>query len=204
MRNKNVVAFGGLAVVIALIAVSLAYAGFTQTLNINGSAGIKAAKWDVHFANLVESTSGSTVVGVPATIKSGNTSIGNYSVTFFNPGDSLTYTFDVVNSGNFSAQLTGVNIGVPSCKLTVTGQTNTNAINVCNNISYELFDATTGVKITAPDNGVVVANGGTRHLRLVLTYNNTTNETYIANNDIEITGLAVTLTYSQYGSYVAP
>lgn len=204
MNNKNYVVFGVLVLVISLIAISLAYAGFTQTLNIGGSASIKASKWDVHFANLVESTTGSTVVDIPATIKSGNTMIGDYAVTFSNPGDSLTYTFDVVNNGNFSAQLSGINIGVPTCKLTVTGQTNTNTVNVCSNVSYELFDATTNVKITEADNGVIAANGGVRHLKLVLTYKNTTDTIYLANADVEISGLAVTLTYSQYGNYTAP
>lgn len=204
MNNKNYVMFSVLALVISFVAISLAYAGFTQTLNVGGSAIVKAAKWDIHFENLVENTSGLAVVESPAYIKSGSTAIEDYAVTFSKPGDSLTYTFDVVNSGNFSAQLSSVDIGTPICKLTVSGEENINTANVCSNVSYELFDATTNVKITEADNKVIDANGGVRHLKLVLTYKDTTDTTYFANEDIEISGLAVTLTYSQYGNYTAP
>ncbi len=49
MRNKgtNNLIFSILALIVSLIAVSLAYAGFTQSLNINGSGTVKAAKWYV-------------------------------------------------------------------------------------------------------------------------------------------------------------
>ena len=203
-RSKNLRVFGFLALLVSLVAVSLTYAGFTQTLSIGGTATVLASKWDVHFNNLKQSASGTTVVNTPAQIKTGSTSIGDYAVTLYSPGDSLTYTFDVVNGGNYNAKLTGLTIGIPTCKVTVTGVTNTNTVNVCNNISYELFDVSTGSKLTTPDNGVLSANGGTRSLRLVLTYKATNNEDYIANADIDISGLDVTLIYSQTGNYVAP
>ncbi len=42
-RSKNYAVFGVLALIVSLVAVSLAYAGFTATLNINGTANVKAA-----------------------------------------------------------------------------------------------------------------------------------------------------------------
>ncbi len=203
-RSENFKVFGILAVVVSLLAVSLAYAGFSQTLTISGTATVKAAKWDVHFANLSQNTTGTTVVNTPAQIKTGSTSIGDYSVSFYSPGDSLTYTFDVVNNGNFAAKLTGLTIGTPTCKVTITKETNTNTANVCSNTSYELFDNTTGTKLTAADNGVIAANGGKRTLRLVLTYKTTNNEDFLAEADVDISGLGVTLSYTQYGGYVEP
>ena len=203
-KKEKYKTFGTLAVIVSLVAISLTYAGFTQQLTINGTANVKSSSWNVHFANLVQNTTGTTVVNTPAQIKSDTTQIGDYSVTLNSPGDSLTYTFDVVNSGSYNAQLTGLVIGTPSCKVMVTEETNTNTANVCSNLSYELFDVSTGNKITSADNGTLSANGGTRRLRLVLTFKSTTNTTLLPEADIEITGLSVTLTYTQNGNYVSP
>ena len=63
-RSKNYVVFGILALIVSLVAVSLAYAGFTQNLNINGTANVKSVKWEVKFVNL----SGEIATGTAAEI----------------------------------------------------------------------------------------------------------------------------------------
>ena len=54
-RNKNLVT-GVLALVVSVVAVGLVYSAFTQTLNINGTANVMSAKWDIYFANLANAT----------------------------------------------------------------------------------------------------------------------------------------------------
>lgn len=196
-RSKNYIVFGVLALVVSLVAVSLAYAGFTQNLNINGTANVKSVKWDVHFANLgtVQTTGTGAQLTAP-TIKSNNTVIGDYSVQVSTPGDTVTYTFDVVNLGNFNAKLTGVTIGTPTC----TSSNQSNATAVCSYITYKLYDATTNNEIATADNGLLAALTGVRHFKLVLSYSSTIPANSLPTADISVSGLGVTLTYTQDSS----
>lgn len=193
-RSKNYVVFGVLALVVSLVAISLAYAGFTQTLNINGSANVKSVKWDVHFANLGTAVTTGTASQLTApTIKSNNTVIGDYSVQLSTPGDSISYSFDVVNLGNFNAKLTGVTIGTPTCSATVQAD----ATKACGNLSYKLFDTTSNTEITTADNAVLAAKTGVRHFKIVLTYSSATTAEQLPSTDVTVGGLGITLTYTQ-------
>lgn len=198
-KSKNYIVFGILALVVSLVAVSLAYAGFTQTLTINGSGTVKTVKWDVHFANLGTAVTTGTGSEITApTIKSGATSIGDYVVQLASPGDSVSYTFDVVNAGNFAAKLTGLTIGTPSCSSTKTSEANV----VCNNLTYKLYDTTSNTELTAADNAVLTAKTGVRHLKIVLTYKDTTTAAQLPTADVNVSGLGITLTYTQEGTAV--
>jgi hypothetical protein len=198
-RSKNYVVFGILALIVSLVAVSLAYAGFTQNLNINGTANIKSVKWEVKFVNLSNEIATGTATELTApTIKSGSTSIGDYSVQLSSPGDTIAYTFDVINSGNFKAKLTGLTIDTPSCSST--NQSNANA--VCDYITYKLYDTTTNTEIAAADNGVINANGGVRHFKIILSYANNIPASSLPTADISVTGLGLTFTYTQDGNAV--
>ena len=196
-KSRNYVVFGVLALVVSLVAVSLAYAGFSQTLTVNGTATVKAASWNVHFTNLraVTNTGNASETTHPTLTA---TNIGDYAVVLRTPGDSITYTFDVENTGTFDAEWTGLSMNsTPTCS------GDTNATNVCNNITYELFENTT--KKTAADHSILAANGGKKTYKLVITYL-TSNSTSVlpATNDVSVSGLGVTFTYEQNGGYQAP
>ena len=82
-RSSNNLVTGMLALVVSVIAIGLAYAGFTGTLNINGTGNVVSSKWSIHFENLANATTtGTANVVTPATIKTGKTQIGDYAVTF--------------------------------------------------------------------------------------------------------------------------
>ncbi len=198
-KSKNYIVFGILALVVSLVAVSLAYAGFTQTLNINGSGTVKSVKWDVHFANLGNGvTTGTGSVVTAPTIKTGSTSIGDYVVQLASPGDSVSFSFDVVNAGNFAAKLSGLTIGSPSCSSSNPSEATT----VCGNLTYKLYDTTSNTEITAADNAVIAAKTGVRHLKIVLTYKSTTTAAQLPTADVTVSGLGVSLTYTQDGNAV--
>ena len=198
-KSKNYIVFGILALVVSLVAVSLAYAGFTQTLSINGSGTVKSVKWDVHFANLGTGvTTGTGTVVTAPTIKTGSTSIGDYVVQLASPGDSVSFAFDVVNLGNFPAKLSGLTIGTPSCS----SSNQSNATVVCGNLTYKLYDTTSNTEITAADNAVIAAKTGVRHLKVVLTYKSTTAASELPTADVTVSGLGVSLTYTQNGNAV--
>ena len=106
-RNKNIV-FGMLALVVSVVAIGIAYAGFTGTLNINDTGNIVSSKWDIYFNNLSNAvTTGTANVVIPAQI-SPKTKIGDYYVELASPGDSafagnqlesITIESNNVNSG---------------------------------------------------------------------------------------------------------
>ncbi len=198
-KSRNYVVFGVLALVVSLVAVSLAYAGFSQNLNINGTATIKNVNWDVHFENIAnKQVTGTATWGTEPSIASA-TSIGDYSVNFKTPGDSASFEFDVKNAGNFNAQMTGLTIGTPTCTTTDTNfQTN-----CASRISYTLREKN-GSTLTGPDNSVINANGNKKTYVLTLTYNTTENQGDLPTADVTIGGLAVVFTYTQSGNYVAP
>ena len=190
--------FGLLALVVSLVAVSLAYAGFSQTLNINGTASIKTVNWDVHLANVAnKSLNGTASWGTQPAVANATT-IGNYTVNFSSPGDSASFEFDVVDAGNFNAKMTGLTVGTPTCTTTDTN------FNCANMITYKLTKKGSSTALTAPDNSVLNANGGTQTFVLTLTYNTTNNEGDLPTADVSISGLGVQFTYTQDGNYVAP
>ena len=115
MNKDKKLVFGILALLVSIVAVSISYAAFTQNLNINGVANVQASNWSVHFANLTNGVRNGTAVEQTApTIKSEQTSIGDYAVTFYTPGDSITYTFDVVNDGDYDAKISVLTKGTPT------------------------------------------------------------------------------------------
>ena len=204
-KSRNYVVFGVLALVVSLVAVSLAYAGFSQTLNINGNATVKAVSWNVHFtnvANVVPSDNSVTVTTQPGT--KGPLTIGDYSVQFTTPGTYATLTFDVENTGNFAALWDGLSIGNLSCT-GGSGESNANA--VCGNMTYELYtgsDATVVAnKVTAADSATLAANGGYRTFTLKLTYVANDDPSILpSGSDVAVTIGTTSLTFSQSGNAV--
>ena len=188
-RNKNIV-FGMLALVVSVVAIGLAYAGFTQTLNINGTGNVVSSKWDIYFANLSNAaTTGTANVVTPATI-SPKTKIGDYYVELASPGDSVTYTFDVVNDGNFDAVLTTLTKSNPNCTPSAT---------LCNYLKYTLvYDD--GNDRTVKENDPLF-KGETKRMRLRLTLDPNTPASALSSTELSVSGLGITMLFIQASSY---
>ena len=197
-RSKNYVVFGVLALVVSLVAVSLAYAGFTQTLTINGTATVKAASWNVHFANVTNKQVTGTAEWDTQPAQDGATKIGDYSVTLKTPGDKASFEFDVVNDGTFNAKLDSLTVGTPTCS----GDNNF----PCNTqLTYVLTEKGSSTAITAASAAHnLAANGGKKTYVLTLTYVDRGNETVLPAADVTVTGLSVVFNYGQDGGYVVP
>ena len=112
--------------IIGLVSMTIAYAALTQQLQINAGAKVlnKSATWDIHFANVVAGTpvgyasisQGKSLTGT------GTTTLSGLEVTLKAPGDSLSYTFDVVNNGSINAKINTNGVSIPNiANLTVTG-----------------------------------------------------------------------------------
>lgn len=200
MDKENIKKYGiaGVAIlVLALVAaIGIVYAAYTQSLNINGTATVKANTWKIGFDNLqtVKLTGEAQELTTP-TINADTTVIGNYSVLISKPGDSVTYTFDIVNSGTFNAKAAEPVIGNIICTGTGTNAT-TDADNVCKHLTYEW-----NIPESAKSNGEIILNAGAKisGVTLTLTYDDTdkVEVSELPTNDVAISGLDTAIVFTQ-------
>jgi hypothetical protein len=132
-KNRGTAIAVIVALVVSVISLGVAFATFSTTLNINGSATVQATKWDVHFANAAydangTNTASTTAVQITPSTPAGGTvtnatgQIGangqdfTWSATFKSPGDYVEYTFYVVNAGDYNAALSGTFASAPTCE----------------------------------------------------------------------------------------
>lgn len=94
------------SLIVSVICLSIAFAAMSTNLIINGDAALENSSWDIHFENLSEPK----IVGTAKELKEpsiDDTTIKNVSVSLKNPGDSVTYEFDIVNAGTTDAKSDG-------------------------------------------------------------------------------------------------
>lgn len=146
------------AICIAVVGLSIGYAALQQTLTINTTATAKAQTWSVKFTNLATPTlTGKASVKTAAALNSASTEI-TIDVDLKEPGDTVTYTFDVTNAGTINAKLSAI----PT--ISGTGITGENVP-----LTYALTYAD-GTEIKAND---TLDASATKNLKLVVTYNST-------------------------------
>ena len=87
---------------IVFASIGVGYSYISTNLNINGTANVNAASWDVHFDNL-NITTGSVTATTPADITSDTTV--EFAATLEEPGDFYEFTVDVINSGTMDAMI---------------------------------------------------------------------------------------------------
>lgn len=192
-RSTKIIAIA--ALIVAITGISVAFAAMSTTLNINGTAEMNTAEWDIHFENLtVETSLGEAGFQTAPTIQS-LTTIGNYEAKVTKPGDQVSFTFDVINAGSIDAKLDQLLInsvagGTPTC----TGKDATTGVSdatiVCGNLTYSLTYVSDDTNVAANN---TLAKGTTKRMRVTLKYTGST----LPANDVEITGLGITLTYAQ-------
>lgn len=193
--KKNFTILGVCVLVLVLVAgISIAYASFSQTLNINGSATVVSSSWEIKFANLQAGvTTGTADEITPPSINENDTAIKDYVVIFMTPGDSVSYTFDVQNNGSFNSEISTLNVGTPSCTGTGDNAT-TDADNVCNNLTYTLTYSD-GTAVAVGD--TLTTDEKTKTMKLTLTYASDVEASELPTNDVAISGLATTIIYTQ-------
>lgn len=178
---------GILLLLVACIGISFAMVSIT--LDIKGKMQVGSVNWDVHFDNLRDPviTGTTTELGKPS-ITSTSTSIVNLNVKMLSPGDSIYYTFDVVNAGGLDAEISSIQIATPSC-VGMGSQADEDARMVCQNIKYELvYENDSNMKI-----GDSLLKGETKTLKIRLSYTGTK----LPLNEVEINRLNIAVVYSQ-------
>lgn len=193
MKNNRKVLYGlvALALLLSVVGISVGFASMSSTLEINGTTTVVPASWKVKFANLQQdSITGEASVATAPQITS-DLHIGNYAVTLTKPGDSVVYTFDVLNVGTLDAQLNTFTMATP----TITGTGDAAAADaqiVRDNLVYTL----------TYDNGDPISTGatlaktnGTASFKLTIAYKADATELPAAT--VNITGMDVTFVYGQ-------
>ena len=164
------------ALIIAVISLGVAFAAFSTTLNINGTATVQASSWDVYFATAATGTdtkpSSSTALttdqiqetnrqsGIQETVTDATGSIVattfTWSAKFKTPGDQVRYTLYIKNGGTYNAKITNVSLPTPTCKISGTQTAETT---ICGKIKYTLTNAGDG---SAVANNQTLAAGETK------------------------------------------
>ena len=104
-KNIQVALIGVLA--FAVLFMSVGFAAYAQTLNINGTATVGTNKWSVHFKeNSLQKVEGS-VDGENLTLDDATTT-ANFKVKLNKPGDYYAFSVDVINDGTFDAILKSI------------------------------------------------------------------------------------------------
>lgn len=182
------------ALVISVVAIGIGFATFTETLRIEGSATVQTSTWKVKFTNLSAPTlKGTATVVTAPTINTNDTTISTYDVKLSKPGDSVSYTFDVANTGTYNAKLSSFNIPTPTC--TGSGDNATaDAANVCKHLTYTLTYAN-GTSLA--ENDALAATSGVANMKLTLTYESHDVAADLPKADVTISNLGISLVYSQ-------
>ena len=94
-------------VIVCFAFLGIGYSYISTSLNINGTANVTAASWDVHFDNL-NVTDGSVTTTTPADITSDTTI--EFAATLEEPNDFYEFTVDVKNEGTMDAMIDSFSI----------------------------------------------------------------------------------------------
>ena len=104
------------ALLLSVIGLSIAYAGYTATLTVDGTATVASA-WKVVWEDLSagQATGYASVENKTLAIDSTEQAISGFVGTLKAPGDTITYTWKASNKGEIDATVTGVTVGTLTC-----------------------------------------------------------------------------------------
>lgn len=198
-KGRGTKALVVVTLLVSVLALSIAYAAYSATLLISGTVTAKKSSdaWNVHFESTDGSTTLTPTLGGNAKVTSSatltKTKISDFEITFYAPGDSISYDFEVKNTGSVDATLNKITLGSLSCsKSTGTQQgTETDANNLCGNLDMNIMKSD-GNNISVGDK---IPAGGSETYKLTITWNES--DTNIYENDIDISVGETTFNFVQ-------
>lgn len=199
-----------IALAILLIgSIGVALAAFSTDLYIRGTATVRSSVWNIHFDNLQSaSINGDYAKEITKptiqTSVDGNemAAIKTYDVELKEPGDSIEYTFDVVNGGDIDAKLASITINTGSNLACTSAAGQEVADKVCANLSYTIKHAdgselTLGEELPAGTAANTAAGINKKTLKLKLELNPKMESKDLPEKDVAVSNLAVILSYDQ-------
>ena len=154
-RNETIIIVTFL-LIIGLLAFSITYASFSQTLNIRGTSLVEPSTWDIHFSSASGGSAGGTITPrlsnkyyptstASASVLEFDGTILTWSGTVKSPGDTITFDFFIVNDGDYDATLYDLNKFTLTCKKNGVVETT-----VCNKLNY-VFKYKNGSEVSEND-----------------------------------------------------
>ena len=215
-RNRKIKILSLVALIVAVLGLGVAFAALSSQLTINGSAKAQAGSWNIHFVKTLDmptQTTGDASFTEPTL---SDTSILGFKATVTKPGDSVTYYFDIVNSGTVDALVddyvfrsgcqdcaaTEVS-DQPECKqydFNSDGYVNASDFNVLKqSIKYGLYYTDNNKEIKSDD---TISAGETKHAKLVVEY--LSGSKFLLPDGMQITSInntPITINYVQSNYY---
>ena len=216
-RNRKIKTLSLVALIVAVLGLGVAFAALSSQLTINGSAKAQAGSWNIHFAKTLDmptQTTGNASFTEPTL---SDTSILGFKATVTKPGDSVTYYFDIVNSGTVDAliedyvfktgylECSGESFSDhPECKIydfNSDGFVDSNDYGVWNaSIKYGLYYTDNNKEIKSGD---TISAGETKHAKLVVEY--LSSSKYLLPDGMQITSIkntpiTIDFVQSSYGN----
>lgn len=180
---------------VGLVTMTVAYATLFQNLSINGSAKLQpgSSSWNLHFANLSSgSTTGTASIETGKELAiTGTTTLSGLTGNLSAKGDSIIYTFDIVNDGDVAAKISSINM--PNLNTAVTySETSSDAQTVKPNIIYRLQYTSNNADLAIND---TLAAHSSVNVRLTISYNQAASG--LPDNDVYINDLITEINYIQ-------
>ena len=194
MENKSGKIIAIVALAVAVVALSVGFAAFADSLNITGNASVNATTSSNPFDEGTGQANGLRYTGSPSCVYQGTSDSAGNNGTFTNDNDSWTgisvalgeaatvvCTATVTNSSAYQARLTGIEFSGP---ITVTSSGDNSATNVTNvtaatTVTVTITDSNSGTDTatvgsqagtTNASHVVVPANGGTATVTVTIAY----------------------------------
>lgn len=187
--------------IVGLVSMTVAYAALSQTIFINSSAKVlnKSALWNVHFDTPVAGTpvGYASVATGKGLVKANATTLSGLEVTLRAPGDSMSYTFNVVNDGTINAKIGTNGVSLPDISnISISGVSSDDLALIRSNLEFSLVYGTGDTKAgQAPAAGDTLASNTSRPMVLTISYKNSA--TNLPSDDITISGLNAHIDYVQ-------
>lgn len=201
--------------IVIVVALGIGYSAMSTTLSIKGTAKVEGMSWRIEFQNLGEAvlTGSASKVSDPV-INEDKTELTSYNVNFLEPGDSISYTFQIANNGTINAKLSEILKDTITCEGYGNSiQATTDADNVCANLEYTLkyqeeephYDDNYTLVNSSTDLEIndILNAGDVKNMVLTLKYKSPTDSSTIEEpeDDVSISGLGIKLIYSQNKNY---
>lgn len=211
------------ALVVAVISLGVAFAAFSTTLTINGTAKVEATAWDIYFSNSssADSKPGSFPTAI-SDISESNTlypsaetassTAGNitsateitWAATFKTAGDKVVYKVYVRNDGDFDAAVSSTGTAgitqVGGTDFTCTDANSDPETSVCAHIHYGLYQDAAGQTPVA--SGLQLDHNSYDEYYIIAwldeSYGGTGNS--LASSDVTTALITTTVAYQQSGS----
>lgn len=208
-KQRKIKVLSVVALIVAVLGLTVAFAALSQTLTINGTANVDAASWDIHFETISSNKNGDATINDFPHIA--GTSITRINVTLTKPNDGVEFRTRIVNDGMVDAKIDSVEISplceigstVESCDWNNDGQVTEEDVQKVNDNLFFSIAYDGGISLKKND---TLNAGETKQINISVAYYKVTNSedgiiieeaTELPARDLQFNNLSVTINYVQ-------